>query len=516
MLFPFVLCLTFLKCCGQDVTITQTRTVDVFTRDGAQKVVQVLSSTSLQTPFLTAELQFSNNFTFCNRKPCFERRSGFPTYMMRLHLCSVLRGNTWFVDECNKRTYAFLSEYYEIVYLKFCQNQTYRNVCPLSISDQSSVNFDWIVRRWLSINGLDISTNANNSVRGKKHFAYAGQETDFFCEKVELYFKSLIYQYKWTNDSNLIGAQRSKSFDFNTPFSNTEYSEIDWKIVPLCRTFFFGFSESGSCVLSHDYSEHAHKICEISPITMSLVAVLSVLVISANALVLAVALKSDALRNVTGIFKTHLAVADMMVGVVVLPGLVYQIYALNFSLFPHRLLTQNYFDAMGVFTYLSVCLSVCTLLIASIDRYIAIARPLLHRQGKYFTKNRAVASLLLVWIVSLVVAILPILLGERYVVTSSGYTVGKGETASFVYISLITTVLLNMWIVNGLTMCQLSKYFKSLKLRFRLKTIDSRTQSLPNEEDAVNNKECHKQRKIPTKPVVSFFYYYYHIPQKCP
>ena len=120
--------------------------------------------------------------------------------------------------------------------------------------------------------------------------------------------------------------------------------------------------------------------------------------IGINLLILTVVLQSDTFRNPYGFYKASLAVADLLVGIVLSPVLLFSLWQRgNAAIFDAQLLIdyRNMTDpqigvtrmsstmenAFGFITTVSLMASIYTLTFSSIDRYLAITRPFQYRQG---------------------------------------------------------------------------------------------------------------------------------------
>ena len=184
-------------------------------------------------------------------------------------------------------------------------------------------------------------------------------------------------------------------------------------------------------------------------------------------------------RKVQSIYRLSLAVADFFMGVFVIPmyiGIEYKHFARSSSFTELRNVTgyviaknkslpmqtvvievkdlasnnfsSTYGSALGFFMVLSLCVSVSSLVAASIDRFVAIFRPLRYNNLKaIFAAKVVVAS---VWMVGLVFAVFPIAmpdLGFSYVALSLAQESGKlmltvyAVTAFFLFVLMWSSVI---------------------------------------------------------------------------
>ncbi|XP_037543411.1 histamine receptor H2b [Nematolebias whitei] len=129
-----------------------------------------------------------------------------------------------------------------------------------------------------------------------------------------------------------------------------------------------------------------------------------VLTIGGNVLVcLAVGL-SRRLRQITNCFVVSLAVADLLLGLLVLP--LSATVELRSRKWPFGGTLCNIYNSLDVL--LCTC-SILTLLAISVNRYLAISSPLSHSQ--IVTPRRVTLAIISIWLVSLVAAFLPIQMG---------------------------------------------------------------------------------------------------------
>ncbi|XP_006814359.1 G-protein coupled receptor 52-like [Saccoglossus kowalevskii] len=142
------------------------------------------------------------------------------------------------------------------------------------------------------------------------------------------------------------------------------------------------------------YFDDPHHII---PMIMTVV---TVLIILGNILVIAVVYRTKAFANASGMFMTSLACADLGVGVFVSPLSIYPAY-INYWPYGHRVCTMAAF-----FTELFSCISVCSLALIGIDRYLAVSQPLAYKT--IMPPERARNVILVKWFLLLLMCLLPV------------------------------------------------------------------------------------------------------------
>lgn len=200
-------------------------------------------------------------------------------------------------------------------------------------------------------------------------------------------------------------------------------------------------------------------------------AFLATAIIFANVTVILVFSTSPKLRNSQAVYKISLAIADLLVGIIVIPTFISSLILLFKSrttmgtvilntekniagMEPHypggyfkQRFTADYLNFVGFFTSLSLVVSIYTLMMASLDRFMAIYMPL--RYGRHNAKRMAMWSSLALWITGLVFSILPFLVNTmKYGLIASILVSSSGPSALYIYGVAFVIPLLFVWVTT--------------------------------------------------------------------
>ena len=180
-------------------------------------------------------------------------------------------------------------------------------------------------------------------------------------------------------------------------------------------------------------------------------------------------------RNVQSIYRLSLAVADFIMGVFVIPmyiGIEYEHFSRSSSFTELRNVTgyviatdkslpmqpvvvevknlagdnvsNTYASTLGFFMVLSILVSISSLVAASIDRFVAIFRPLKYNDLKAIFAAKIVVAT--VWFASLVLAVFPIVIPDGgYAFVVSNVATEDGRSMLMVYTAVAFFLFVLMW-----------------------------------------------------------------------
>ena len=205
--------------------------------------------------------------------------------------------------------------------------------------------------------------------------------------------------------------------------------------------------------------------------------ILAVVITISNFLVLFVYLRTTEMSNVPGYFKVSLAVADLIVGAVVLPGSAFMSYTRDLAILsfqPSNFFSCHFKCIMGFFTIMSVSASILTMFTASVDRFLKVSMPL-KSSGKFVTKKRLPYVITFIWVIAALLASIPIIkqfvAGYSvkplcgYETTANSLVVGADMPMAIVYAIFLGIPLISMWVLNAFLFYKVRTDFRRSSLR---------------------------------------------------
>ena len=186
------------------------------------------------------------------------------------------------------------------------------------------------------------------------------------CQSIESYFDVLSEQLIQEDFANFRES-------WYVPFYNVQYTE--WFFI------YRAFCENAACgVSAKNYANSSIRFVDCVPVFFQFVIVvvmifdcfLTLITIFANVLIPTIFVRTSTMKNIPGYFKLSLALADLGVGLMIMPSLVYNRYWQAYSSLPYRNDTmdlrlndyfpQNYLNVSSFFGILFVFVSLYTLL----------------------------------------------------------------------------------------------------------------------------------------------------------
>ena len=381
----------------------------------------------------------------CSSKPSYRiGMNYFPYWLLRLKLCQIVAEKTYYTEECAIQRYKF-TEYHSRIYESFC--------------DVNSKVAESLVLLWLK--RMNFSSIEGFAEFSKKHFS----------NRNDVMVKSFIDEFIRTY------TVKKSEPQVDAAFTQTDFEEheifyrpfVKPKICALSRSDYDKTPFTASCF--DDRDNHVMKAL------FAVDLILVVIVVTLNFFVLFVAIRTNEMKNVPGYFKVSLAVADFIVGAVVLPGSAFLSYKRDIAVLPYKyyyekdFLTCAYMSSMGFSTVLSVSASVLTMFTASIDRFLTVSMPF---KSQLVTKKRLPCVLASIWTFSAIIAFIPIVKqyvgrGEKfqcgYDLTVNSLIVGVGATMMVLYAAFLGIPLVCMWALNAFMFRKVRRDFGRSSLR---------------------------------------------------
>ena len=203
---------------------------------------------------------------------------------------------------------------------------------------------------------------------------------------------------------------------------------------------------------------------------------MAVIVTICNITILVVFFTNKKLQNGQAIFKMSLAFSDLLVGVIVFPSMIVNallpdVGRIKLSFIPSmqsngygnftdqtsieivRIIPirhcwsfpGSYVNAIGFFAILSITVSLCTLVAAALDRFMAVIKPMKYKRPAAI--NAAKKVVVITWIFLLVLASLPwYLKGFHYSMEYASVAVPEGYAGTIVFSVIFGMLLVIMWI----------------------------------------------------------------------
>ncbi|XP_039273677.2 uncharacterized protein LOC120347679 [Styela clava] len=336
-----------------------------------------------------------------------------------------------FQQECIKQTFNF-SQYTSLLYLRFCNKTAFIDTC----------GYQWMTNK----TGHSLQRMVDRNLT----------TGDAFNRIPYVYVK----EQKYSKDELL-----DPCFQASLPFADNsavqKYVELKEIHMPFCGIVWCAIPSYALTTYTVSISWCMPSRCIVNLYILMVVAgSLGCAIILANTTVLIVFLSSKSNQmNSQKIYKISIAVADLIVGVLVIPSMIETMR--RTFLLPrkvdgvHKLHTkitsEAYSDTSiglsGFFTSLSISVSIYSLMMASIDRLLVVYRPLSYDKFRaILTAKIAVAA---VWICAILYSILPFIVKDLYLLPlASMIVVMHSEISLILYAVLLGVPLVILWSTN--------------------------------------------------------------------
>nr|CAB3262030.1 uncharacterized protein LOC100177887 [Phallusia mammillata] len=275
------------------------------------------------------------------------------------------------------------------------------------------------------------------------------------------------------------------------------FHEIKRLFLPFCEFVWCGVDAENINRLDVSAWLCIPSWCKTSLIVITVFCgILAAVILFANGLVIVTFLNNHKLRNSQGIYKLSLAIADLLVGAVVIPTFASSLFKItsyreymgqpyydvprnanvvrfeNFTRYdsiPHypgggaaNHFELWYLNFVGFITTFSLSVSIYTLAIAGIDRLAVVNYPLKYTRDK--AKKWAKRACFVIWILAIVCSCVPIFEKTlRYDLVASVLITPTGVTALYLYIVGFALPLLLLWSISIATLIITLKHGKQRK-----------------------------------------------------
>lgn len=206
-------------------------------------------------------------------------------------------------------------------------------------------------------------------------------------------------------------------------------------------------------------------------VSIIFIILLAMLIIFGNLTVIGLFLSNPKSRNSQCYYKFSIAVADILIGLIILPSIVNYMLRLSLTRLNYQPLKRQHnstfrgglffkehanifdtasFNFIGFATVALIAVCTSTLLFASVDRHISLSRPTRHCKHK--AKARAKIICVTIWISAIVFGIIPILHSEMaYTLDVSTFVTPRARVFRALFILTLVITLIPMQILTFIT-----------------------------------------------------------------
>lgn len=197
-----------------------------------------------------------------------------------------------------------------------------------------------------------------------------------------------------------------------------------------------------------------------------------IITILGNVLVLMAVFVNSHLRSTTNYFIVNLAIADVLLGTLVLP------FSASIEIVDYWAFGQTFCDIWAATDVLCCTASILSLCVISIDRYIGVTKPLQH--SSIMTEKRAVYIIVGVWVMSVIISVAP-LIGWKDPPDPNPYVCTVTQQIGYVIFSVAGSFyipLLIILIVYFRIYKEAEKQYRFLSTGIKTSKLDENTQGV--------------------------------------
>ena len=209
----------------------------------------------------------------------------------------------------------------------------------------------------------------------------------------------LLYDYKYIDNTSTFSPPLA-SADYVTPNSSARDDEFNPNLLALNESSLYGDDSINSTHVPEVFSTPYHRSLLVMIITGIIMSIIIICAVLGNLLVVVSVIRVRKLRVITNFFVVSLAIADILVALMAMP------FNLSVELTGLWLFSYNMCNLWNSFDVYASTVSILHLCCISIDRHLAIVRPLDYPM--VMTKRRVALMLCGVWIAPIVISFLPI------------------------------------------------------------------------------------------------------------
>ncbi|CAH1783372.1 unnamed protein product [Owenia fusiformis] len=193
------------------------------------------------------------------------------------------------------------------------------------------------------------------------------------------------------------------------------------------------FNDTNRTIYTIPTVDLQHALCSGLPL-----GILILMTVGGNVLVLLAVFVNSHLRSTTNYFIVNLAIADLLLGLTVLP------FSASLEVIKAWVFGRIFCDIWAAIDVMCCTASIMTLCVISIDRYIGVTRPLQH--STIITEKRALMIVVLVWILAAVISIAP-LAGWKEPPPENPYDCGVTKQIGYVIFSVSGSFYIPLFII---------------------------------------------------------------------